>query len=88
VGGADWITLVVTLGFARGESVEDVVGIRVGDRVVPLLPASRNERGAIFVTEKFTPLARAETVEFVARRKLLRPSRFGIELHRWKRSGS
>jgi len=88
VGGADWITLVVTLGFARGESVEDVVGIRVGDRVVPLLRASRTERGAIFVTEKFTPLAGTETVEFVARRELLRQSRFGIELHRWKRSGS
>jgi hypothetical protein len=86
-GGAEWITLVVDLGFARGESVEEVVTIEVGDREVPLLLASRTERRAIFVTEKFAPPEGAETVVFVARKELLRRRQFSIELHRWKRSG-
>lgn len=85
-GDAESITLVVTLGFARGESVEDVTAIRVGDREVTLLLASGSERGAVFLTEKLVPPEGPETVTFLARKKLLRKNRFGIELHRWKRA--
>jgi hypothetical protein len=85
-GGKEWITLVVTLGFGRGESVESVSSIRVGDDDVPLLLASRTERGAIFMTRKLMPSEGATAAVFVARKELLRRRHFGIDLHRWQRA--
>lgn len=88
VTGQERITLVVTLGFARGQSVEDVTRIQVGGREFPLFLASRTERGAIFMTDKLVVPEGAATAVFVARKELLRKGRFGIELHRWRRSGA
>ncbi len=85
-GDVEWITLVVSLGFGRGESVEDVHQIRVGERQVPLMLASRTERSAFFVTEKFTPATATEVAVFEARKELLRRRGFRIELHRWRRA--
>lgn len=81
------ITLVVTLGFARGTSVEDVSSIRVGDNEIPLVLASSSQRAAAFVTEKFTPPEGDESAVFVARRNLLRRDPFKIELYQWRRNG-
>jgi len=86
--GPGRVSLVVRLGFARGESVEDVTSIQIDDRQVPLLLASRTERGAIFVTEKIVPPVGTATVVFVARKEILRKGQFGIELHRWRRAKS
>ena len=80
---AEKITLVVTLGFARGTSVDDVASIRVGDREIPLLLASSSTRTAAFMTEKFIPPEGAESAIFVARKDLLRRDSFKIELYRW-----
>jgi len=85
LGGEERITLVVSLGFARGESVADVTSLRLGSLDVPLHLASRTERGAIFITGKVTPPRGATAIVFEARRELLRPGRFAIELHRWRR---
>jgi len=85
-GDAEWITLVVTLGFGWGNSVEDVASIQVGNREVPLLLASRTDRGAIFVTEKFTLPTGAETAVFEARKELLRRRHFRIELRHWRKA--
>lgn len=88
LGGAEQITLVVTLGFARGTSVENVATIQVGDRKTPLLLASSSQRGATFVTEKFTPPDGAQSMVFVARKELLRQESFKIQLHRWREGGT
>lgn len=84
VTAPELITLVLTMGFARGESVEDVTTIEVGGREVPLFLASKTERGAIFMTDKLAVSEGGAMAVIVARKNLLRKSRFGIELHRWR----
>ena len=80
------LSFAVNVGLGRGESLVEPLELRVAGRPVPLLPASRTEREAVYVTKKLTPADGEMSVVFVADHELRYPRRFGIELHRWART--
>ena len=86
VENAPWISLVVSLRFARGTSIDGIDSIRVADRRVPLRVASQTMRGAVFVTERFAPPVLSTAIRLETHHAVVFRRRLSVTLHRWQQN--
>lgn len=85
---APWISLIVSMRYSRGTSIEGIESIRVADRQVPLRIATQSMRGSVLVTERFAPPELSTEIRLDTHSTAVFRHHLSVTLHRWQRSRS